>query len=372
MRMTSGLYQLNRYRSGDNSARLFRPPERSGPRRRWGRHATRTLGALLAGCWIASSVAAQDNPAAAPQATAVGADTCLACHDEVGAAFQRSTHGALASFERAGQHAGCEACHGPGSAHAESGDAASIRSFKNLGASEASTVCVTCHRRDKALDWAASDHAMSGVGCTNCHTIHRPRRVVPGPIVEAARAAHATAPPERASLAASETELCLNCHREQRAKLNYSSHHPVREGRMTCSSCHEVHGSTVRAVRSNERVNDLCYRCHAGKQGPFVFEHQPVQESCTTCHEPHGTLANNLLKQGEPFLCLQCHEMHFHNARVGLASPFYLPAGGSTNPNGVLGFQQAFGTRCTACHSRIHGSDLPSQGVSGRGKALTR
>ena len=49
-----------------------------------------------------------------------------------------------------------------------------------------------------------------------------------------------------------------------------------------------------------------------------------------------------------------------------------LAAGGSTNPNGASGFQRAFGTRCTTCHARIHGSDTPSQGISGGGKALIR
>jgi DmsE family decaheme c-type cytochrome len=152
-----------------------------------------------------------------------------------------------------------------------------------------------------------------------------------------------------------------------------SSHHPVREGRVTCSSCHSVHGSLEDPLlRTNEGLNDLCQTCHASKTGPFMFEHAPVEESCTTCHDPHGTVANNLLKQGEPFLCLQCHEMHFHNARVAPATPFSLPAGGSQNPNGVTGFQRAFGTRCTTCHTKIHGSNNPSQGISGGGKALIR
>lgn len=143
---------------------------------------------------------------------------------------------------------------------------------------------------------------------------------------------------------------------------------------MTCSSCHDVHGTAQREslLRTTERKNDLCLTCHAKHQGPFIFEHAPVEEDCTTCHDPHGTMAKRLLKQGEPFLCLQCHEMHFHNARVAPATPFSLPAGGSLNPNGPSGFQRAFGTRCTTCHTRIHGSDTPSQGISGGGKALIR
>lgn len=144
---------------------------------------------------------------------------------------------------------------------------------------------------------------------------------------------------------------------------------------MTCSSCHDVHGTTHAGdglLKSTERKNDLCLTCHTKHQGPFIFEHAPVEEDCTTCHDPHGTVAKNLLKQSEPFLCLQCHEMHFHNARVAPTTPYALPVGGSLNPNGASGFQRAFGTRCTVCHTRIHGSDNPSSGISGGGKALIR
>jgi len=78
-------------------------------------------------------------------------------------------------------------------------------------------------------------------------------------------------------------------------------------------------------------------------------------------------VANNLLKQGEPFLCLQCHEMHVHNARAANSAPYTLPSGGSKNYNGNLSFMAAFNTRCRNCHNKVHGSDLLSQGVTGRG-----
>ena len=47
-----------------------------------------------------------------------------------------------------------------------------------------------------------------------------------------------------------------------------------------------------------------------------------------TCHDPHGAMVNNMLKQNEPFLCLQCHEMHFHSARVGPTTPYQSPSAG--------------------------------------------
>ena len=59
-----------------------------------------------------------------------------------------------------------------------------------------------------------------------------------------------------------------------------------------------------------ETMNLLCYRCHAEKQGPFAYEHPPVTQDCAICHEPHGTVANNLLRQPTTFLCLRCHAGH--------------------------------------------------------------
>ena len=42
----------------------------------------------------------------------------------------------------------------------------------------------------------------------------------------------------------------------------------------------------------------------------------------------------------------------------------------AANPHGTEGFQTSFGTKCTTCHQVVHGSDFPSQPLSGGG--LTR
>lgn len=314
----------------------------------------------------------QSPPPGPPAATAVGADTCANCHEDLAKQFARSTHGSLAAFEQRAEHAQCEACHGAGSAHADSGDASLIRSFKD-SSPEANQTCLACHRQDHAMEWAGSAHASSGVGCTSCHAIHQSRQVASKlTTAQGLAVSHSTAPASRGSLAKPQPELCFDCHKEQRAMFMQSSHHPVREGRMTCSSCHDAHGANLGTLKTSERPNDLCLSCHAAKAGPFVFEHAPVQESCLTCHNPHGTVANNLLKQGEPFLCLQCHEMHFHSARISPTVPTTIGTLSSSNANGATGFMGAFNTKCTNCHNKVHGSDLPSQGVTGRGKALTR
>lgn len=329
-------------------------------------------GLLAAALLLAATGLGAQSPPATP--TAVGMDTCATCHEEVARQFERSIHGALAGFEYRTAHEKCESCHGPGSAHIESGSADDIIGFKDGWDPKANQTCLACHRQTgHVLEWAGSVHAQSGVGCVTCHRIHQSREVAPGLMrAEGLVSSHATAPAWKGSLAKPQAELCYDCHKPQRAQFMQNSRHPVREGYMTCASCHNVHGANLSLVKSPERVNDLCTSCHKRQAGPFVFEHAPVEESCLTCHHPHGTVANNLLKQGEPFLCLQCHEMHFHAARVTTGQPYYLPLAGSDNRNGPTSFMRAYNTRCSNCHNKIHGSDLPSQGISGRGKALTR
>ena len=141
---------------------------------------------------------------------------------------------------------------------------------------------------------------------------------------------------------------------------------------MSCVGCHNPHSSTESQLNTNMRLNDLCYTCHQGKEGPFVFEHAPVVEDCSLCHTPHGAIANNLLTANEPTVCLQCHEFHFH---AGLLSPDgTTEVGGSEfeNPYGSDSFNVSMTTKCTQCHSQIHGSDLPGQTTPGGGHALVR
>jgi DmsE family decaheme c-type cytochrome len=139
-------------------------------------------------------------------------------------------------------------------------------------------------------------------------------------------------------------EVCFACHKVQRAEVNRPSRHPIREGLVSCSDCHNPHGSVGRAMVLRDSVNDTCYACHMEKRGPFVRTHQPVQEDCANCHNPHGTTAPNLLKQRSPFLCQQCHEPTSHRGNVASLT------GSSTGANTLA-------RGCLNCHTNIHGTN---------------
>lgn len=281
-----------------------------------------------------------------PNATVVGDAVCLGCHDgthpELMASFKASIHGAIADFETVGVKKGCESCHGPGSAHAGSGDPLSILNLKKLSARQASEVCLQCHKTGSSMKWRGSEHAQNEVSCTDCHRIHQARSSADNEKMKAPTSAWERRAIRSHSLTKPEPDLCYGCHQNIQARFNYPSHHPVREGKMTCTECHEPHGGSQSLNTEGMTRVDLCLRCHPRYQGPFIYEHESAVEDCGNCHDPHGTVVNNLLKKTEPFLCLQCHHIH-------------------TAINTSESLKQAVGNKCSYCHPEIHGSNVSPQ-----------
>jgi DmsE family decaheme c-type cytochrome len=327
---------------------------RTGP----GPAAVGTVGPLLAIALVIAAVGpaaagfAIELPEALRDAAYVGDSECLDCHDGNPAEHYRGFHADVRDFQVVGSGPlGCESCHGPASKHVESEDPDLIVNPLTADPELANGLCVRCHRTGALDGYRASLHGMSDVRCVSCHGVHGAQSTT--------------------LLREAEVDLCTSCHEETKLATWLPPRHPLREGRMVCTDCHDPHSDGWATSLPGDRTVDLCFECHANKQGPFVFEHDPVIEDCTICHDPHGSVANSLLKQNEPFLCLQCHQPHFHATLEGYEGEF-------TTLDGYSGVSDAhatkatFLTKCTQCHTEIHGSDLPSQSISGQGRALTR
>lgn len=282
--------------------------------------------------------------AQSPEGQKSGDEDCAMCHEEAAASFGSSLH---KTVFKDGFEFQCESCHGPGQMHIDEEDPSKILGPEN-NLAKMESACLACH--GQADHGVKGDHVRAhGVSCTQCHRIHQPS--FKGHLVKA------------------ELALCTDCHQDVQAKMHLRSHHPVREGKMQCSSCHPFDGSQpILAGVSNE----TCLNCHAQYRGPFVFEHAPVLEDCRICHDPHGAVADNLLKQNEPFLCLQCHQMHFHAELAGYEGDFVTPNNGRPGSSDLTATKRTMLTKCTRCHSQVHGSDYPSQSISGQGRSLTR
>jgi len=293
--------------------------------------------------WVGASAAAGSAGAPAQGAphqsySSKGADTCLQCHDNPGVTgIFRTKHARPNDPHGPFGHGGlqCEACHGPGGAHVDAGGGplAGMTDFgpKALAsAAQQNARCLNCHQSNAAHDWASSAHAARDVACASCHKLHAARDPV--------------------RTASAQIEICGACHQAQHTSLLQLSRHPLREGKMACTSCHSPHGSTARAQLVKNTVNETCTSCHAEYRGPFLWEHQPVAEDCSNCHDAHGSVQPALLKMRPPFLCQSCHEGVGHpsiaNTPQGLT-------GGMPSPYLLAG-------SCTNCHSQIHGSNHPS------------
>ena len=224
----------------------------------------------------------------------------------------------------------CENCHGPGSAHVKAGGGrgvGGIISFRpedqSRTADENNAICLTCHQRGDRTYWSGSTHETRGLMCTNCHTVMK----------QVSRKFQIKT--------AFEPDTCFQCHKDRRAQLFRTSHMPLREGKMVCSDCHNPHGSATEAMLRENSINDTCYKCHAEKRGPFLFEHTPVRENCLNCHDPHGSTNEYMLKISRPRLCTECH------------------AFGHGTTSGPLAVQ-SISRQCQNCHTEVHGTNSPS------------
>ncbi|QSA97432.1 cytochrome c3 family protein [Methylococcus sp. EFPC2] len=243
---------------------------------------------------------------------------CTSCHDD----SEAKVHA---------HHSDCLSCHTDAEAHRNS---KKILPNKDI----ASETCLTCHGTGKGhttdanrMNFAFSEHNKAGVKCADCHGIHKPKIGEDSNIANLKMDKNA--------------QLCATCHQDILARFNMISHHPLREGAISCTNCHNQHDSKQTTLVSK---TEQCTKCHQAVRGPHVFEHPPAAEDCANCHNPHGTPNRRLLEVAMPMQCLQCHSLP--NNRHGQTA--------STDTGNITTetISGAVLRNCVNCHGAIHGS----------------
>ncbi len=284
---------------------------------------------------------------ASEEAQLVGDETCMECHEEIYEGFWKNIHGIKGDPRTpAAMHGDfvCESCHGPGSVHAEEGESGNILALSAKSPeppTQKNDVCLSCHSKGKVARWQNSTHDVRALVCANCHNVHgnNPQYMT-----------------QR-----TQTEVCTPCHRQIVPQLMLQSRHPIRDGKIKCSDCHNSHGTIADKLVDAQHVNLKCFECHAKTRGPYLWEHPPVVEDCLSCHVPHGSTHASLLNSRSPYLCQRCHSNVEHPSQLQARNSQQAGQSVYRTLN-----NQGFYRGCLNCHSSIHGSNHPS------GKSLLR
>jgi DmsE family decaheme c-type cytochrome len=291
-----------------------------------------------------------------------GPEVCKNCHEDYVVSFEASIHGKKGHPKSPASAGGCFVCHGDGTEHVKAGGGRGVGGIvnpsprnKSMTAEAKSNICLGCHTDNRHLAfWDAGRHRKNDVSCSNCHNTHggndRLLRVENPPIQGLVNTSQVP-----------QQEVCFTCHRDIRAQVLRPSHHPIQEGKIKCTNCHNPHGALSHAMLLHETVNEQCYSCHADKRGPFMFEHPPVEENCLTCHNPHGSRSARLLREKPPNLCQDCHDAAQHPGTAYDLTEAFPPIGTAPNTRFIA-------RSCLNCHAAIHGSNAPAS----RGRRFVR
>lgn len=207
--------------------------------------------------------------------------------------------------------------------------------------------CADCHEKT-VKNFARSSHArvnaksgkLAGMsGCESCH----------GP---ASLHVDADDKDKKATIVnpGKSAAQCFRCHFDKEIEFHLPYTHPVLQGKITCSDCHDPHGSDARKPKglAIARINDTCMECHREQARTHVYEHEALREGCVTCHNAHGSINKKMLTETDNNLCLKCH------AQI--------------SPKGVIDIgtrdhsSNLSNSRCwsAGCHTGVHGSNIDS------------
>lgn len=216
-----------------------------------------------------------------PNAEFIGSESCVGCHEPQSRDFHTATHSQVKmEWNKSGSLA-CESCHGPASAHVESGGALGTI----VNPKRSSKVCFECHLDMRGKFSLPHHHpvAEGDVSCSDCHDSHRGSAIRSGP-----------------QALAGANQGCVQCHPQQWGPFAFH-HEAMREG---CVSCHDPHGS-INSQLLTARGGNLCLKCHVDVRtaditiGGLPHSFLMKRGTCWTagCHEAvHGSQVSSSLR----------------------------------------------------------------------------
>ena len=136
-------------------------------------------------------------------------EKCMTCHEDIGSKHKTTLHGKVGKS--------CEDCHGGGDVHMSNPSKNNIIRFsKGASVKDQNAACIKCHgKNQKLMFWDNSKHKAEDVACVACHTVHKNSKPY-----------------------AKQPEKCFECHKDIKKQANMISHHPIIEGKISCSDCH--------------------------------------------------------------------------------------------------------------------------------------